>query len=69
MIDRYTRPEMGALWTDEAKIQQWLAVELSVCEAWARRGRIPAEAMVSIRGATCNLEHMRDIERETDHDV
>jgi adenylosuccinate lyase len=69
VIDRYTRPEMGALWTDEAKIQQWLAVELSVCEAWARRGRIPADAMASIRGATCNLDRMREIERETDHDV
>ncbi len=69
MIDRYTRPEMGAIWTDEAKIQQWLAVELSVCEAWARRGRIPAEAMATIRGATCDLDRMREIERETDHDV
>ncbi|MBA2468129.1 MAG: adenylosuccinate lyase [Chloroflexia bacterium] len=69
MIDRYTRPEMGALWTDEAKIQQWLAVELTVCEAWVRRGRIPADAMASIRGATCDLDRMREIERETDHDV
>ena len=69
MIDRYTRPEMGAIWTDEAKIQQWLAVELSVCEAWTRRGRIPAEAMASIRAATCDLDRMREIERETDHDV
>jgi adenylosuccinate lyase len=60
---------MGAIWTDEAKIRQWLAVELSVCEAWARRGRIPAEAMASIRGATCDLGRMREIERETDHDV
>lgn len=69
MIDRYTRPEMGAIWTDEAKIQQWLAVELAVCEAWARRGRIPAEAMPAIRGASCDLKRMREIERETDHDV
>ncbi len=69
MIDRYTRPEMGAIWTDEAKIQQWLAVEISVCEAWARRGRIPADAMEAIRGASCDLERMREIERETDHDV
>jgi adenylosuccinate lyase len=69
MIERYTRPEMGAIWTDEAKIQQWLAVEIAVCEAWARRGRIPAEAMARIRGATCDLERMREIERETDHDL
>lgn len=69
MIDRYTRPEMGATWTDNAKIEQWLAVELSVCEAWARRGRIPADAMHSIRGATCDLDRMHEIEKETDHDV
>jgi adenylosuccinate lyase len=69
MIERYTRPEMGAIWTDEAKIQQWLAVEIAVCEAWARRGRIPAEAMDKIRQATCDLDRMREIERETDHDL
>lgn len=69
MIDRYTRPEMGAIWTDEAKVAQWLAVEIAVCEAWARRGRIPQEAMAVIRGATCDLDRMREIERETDHDL
>ncbi|MBA2776453.1 MAG: adenylosuccinate lyase, partial [Chloroflexia bacterium] len=69
MIDRYTRPAMGAIWTDEAKIQQWLAVELAVCEAWTRRGRIPPEAMVAIRAARCDLARMLEIERETDHDV
>ncbi len=69
MIDRYTRPEMGAIWTDEAKIAQWLAIEIAVCEAWSRRGRIPAEAMAAIRAATCDLARMREIERETDHDV
>ena len=69
MIDRYTRPAMGAIWTDEAKIQQWLAVELAVCEAWTRRGRIPPEAMEAIRAARCDLARMLEIERETDHDV
>ena len=69
MISRYTRPEMGAIWTDEAKIAQWLAVEIAVCEAWARRGRIPPDAMEIIRGATCDLDRMREIERETDHDL
>ncbi|HVL26011.1 MAG TPA: lyase family protein, partial [Thermomicrobiales bacterium] len=69
MIERYTRPEMGAIWSQESKIQQWLAVEIAVCEAWARRGRIPAEAMEKIRGATCDLQRMLEIERETDHDV
>jgi adenylosuccinate lyase len=60
---------MGAIWAEPAKIQQWLAVEIAVCEAWARRGRIPAEAMERIRLATCDLDRMREIERETDHDV
>jgi adenylosuccinate lyase len=69
MIERYTRPKMGAIWTDEAKIQQWLAVEIAVCEAWSQRGRIPADAMINIRQATCDLDRMREIERETDHDV
>jgi adenylosuccinate lyase len=69
VIERYTRPEMGAIWSQESKIQQWLAVEIAVCEAWARRGRIPADAMEQIRGASCDIKRMQEIERETDHDV
>lgn len=69
MIERYTRPEMGAIWDQQHKIEQWLAVEIAVCEAWARRGRIPAEAMEKIRHASCDLDRMLEIERETDHDV
>jgi adenylosuccinate lyase len=49
VIDRYTRPEMGRIWSEESKYQAWLRVELAVCEAYARRGRIPAEAMARIR--------------------
>jgi len=60
---------MGAIWTDAAKVQQWLSVEISVCESWARRGRIPDEAMERIRRASCDLARMREIEQETDHDV
>ncbi len=69
MIERYTRPQMGAIWSQEHKIQQWLAVEIAVSEAWARRGRVPAEAMEKIRDAHFDLDRMREIERETDHDV
>jgi adenylosuccinate lyase len=69
VIGRYTRPDMGAVWSDERKIESWLAVEKAVCEAWHRRGRIPDWAMPAIRAATCDLERMREIERETDHDV
>jgi adenylosuccinate lyase len=60
---------MGGIWTDEAKIQRWLAVEIAVCEAWSVRGRIPADAMDRIREARCDLDRMKEIERETDHDV
>jgi adenylosuccinate lyase len=60
---------MGAVWSDERKIDAWLAVEKAVCEAWHRRGRIPGWAMPAIRAATCDVERMREIERETDHDV
>lgn len=60
---------MGAIWAQDHKIQQWLAVEIAVCEAWARRGRIPEEAMVKIRQASCDVDRMLEIEKETDHDV
>ncbi|MEZ4505911.1 MAG: lyase family protein [Thermomicrobiales bacterium] len=69
MIGRYTRPEMGAVWSDDHKLQVWLRVELAVCESWHRRGRIPDWAIDAIRGASCDLERMQEIERETDHDV
>ena len=45
MIERYTRPAMGRIWGDESKYAAWLRVELAVCEAYARRGRIPPEAL------------------------
>ena len=64
MIERYTRPEMGAVWSERRKIDTWLAVEKAVCEAWHERGRIPDGAMPALRAATCDLERMRQIERE-----
>jgi adenylosuccinate lyase len=69
VIDRYTRPEMGAVWSEQQKIEAWLAVEKAVCEAWNRRGRVPDWAMPSIMNASCDLERMREIEQQTDHDV
>ena len=69
MIERYTRPEMGELWGERRKLDLWLRVEQAVCEAWYRRGRIPDWAIERIRRASCDLERMRAIERETDHDV
>ncbi|MBZ4659813.1 MAG: adenylosuccinate lyase [Desulfacinum sp.] len=70
MIERYTRPEMGRIWTQENKYRKWLDVELAVCEARAERGEIPAEAMEEIRRkAAFTVERIDEIERETQHDV
>src|SRR3954451_15543521 len=60
---------MGDIWTDRRKIDAWLQIELQVCEAWYRRGRIPEWAIEQIRTASCDLERMAEIERETDHDT
>ncbi|MGF1495242.1 MAG: adenylosuccinate lyase [Elainellaceae cyanobacterium] len=70
MIERYTLPAMGDLWTDEYKLKTWLAVEIAVCEAQADLGYIPAEAVEEIR-ATANFDPQRvlEIEQEVRHDV
>jgi adenylosuccinate lyase len=60
---------MGSVWSEDRKIHAWLAVEKAVCEGWHIRGRIPGWAMESIRNASCDLQRMHEIERETDHDV
>ena len=49
MILRYSTPEMSALWTDDARMHAWLEVEMAVCEAWTRLGRIPEDAMLEIQ--------------------
>ncbi len=69
MIERYTRPEMARVWSDENKFDIWLRVELLVCEGWAREGVISAEDMEKLRGATYDIARAREIERETHHDV
>ncbi len=70
MIERYTRKEMGAIWSQENKFRTWLEVELAVCEAWYRLGYIPQEEMETIRGkADFELQRILDIEKETKHDV
>ena len=48
MIPRYSRAAMNALWTEQAKLERWLEVELAVCRAWAARGVIPAEDLAEI---------------------
>lgn len=70
MIDRYTLPEMGALWTDESKFQKWLAVELAVCEVHAEMGTIPRDALEQIKAnARFSVARIREIEETTNHDV
>jgi adenylosuccinate lyase len=70
MIDRYTRPEMGAIWTDENRYQAWLEVEILADEAWAELGEIPAEDVKKIREhASFDVERILAIEAETRHDV
>lgn len=69
MIPRYTRPEMGRIWSDEHQLELWWQVELAVCEAWAELGAIPEEDMQVIRAATLQPERMAELFSATHHDV
>ncbi|SMF15039.1 adenylosuccinate lyase [Desulfovibrio gilichinskyi] len=70
MIERYSRPAMSAIWTLENRFRVWLEVEVAVCEAWHRLGRIPAEDMKNIREkADFELDRVLEIEEKTKHDV
>ncbi|MHB9149232.1 MAG: adenylosuccinate lyase [Thermoleophilia bacterium] len=70
MIERYSTPEMAALWTDEARMASWLEVEIAVCEAWVELGEIPAEALDEIKArAAFDVARVREIEETTQHDV
>ena len=70
MIDRYTRPQMAAVWAEEEKLRIWLEVELLACEALAERGEVPADVPAKLRArADVSVERMRAIEREVGHDV
>ena len=69
MIERYSLPEMAALWSMEHKTDKWLQVELLVCEGWVREGVIPQEALEKIRQVGYNAQRMQEIEQETHHDV
>ena len=70
MIRRYTLPEMGAVWTERARFEQMLRVELAVARAQSKRGLIPADALAAIEEhATVDPERIAEIEATTDHDV
>ncbi|GKV69812.1 adenylosuccinate lyase [Sporosarcina sp. NCCP-2716] len=70
MIERYTRPEMGAIWADDNKYKAWLEVEILASEAWAELGEVPKEDVRKIReNAGFSVDRILEIEKETRHDV
>jgi len=70
LIERYTLPEIGAVWTEEAKYRAWLEVELAVSRARAQLGEIPTEEVEELaERADFTVERIHEIERETNHDV
>jgi adenylosuccinate lyase len=70
MIRRYTLPEMGAIWTEEARFEAMLRVELAVSRAQAARGIVPAEALAALESRSrIDVARISEIERTTDHDV
>ncbi|MFQ6028012.1 MAG: adenylosuccinate lyase [Dehalococcoidia bacterium] len=69
MIDRYSRPAMKRVWSDENKYQKWLQVELAVSEAWAEEGVIPQDDLGRLRQAKYNHQRMMEIFETTRHDV
>jgi adenylosuccinate lyase len=70
MIERYTLPAMGKIWSEENKLNNWLRIEIAACEGWARLGKIPAEAVEAIKSkARFDRERCREIEAEVHHDV
>src|SRR5579864_3737748 len=70
MIPRYTRPEMGRIFSDQNKFEQWLAVELAAAEALSESGEVPVDAARALRAhAGFDIARIDAIERETRHDV
>jgi adenylosuccinate lyase len=70
MIERYTLPEMGSVWSLQNKFQKWLDVEIAVCEIHAEDGVIPADALAQIKSkAAFSVERINEIEKTTDHDM
>lgn len=70
MIARYTRPEMGRIWTLENKYMKWLEVELAACEAWSEIGEIPKAALKTIRKrARFDVDRIDELEKTVKHDV
>ena len=69
MIERYSRPQMKKIWSEQNKFDQWLKVEIAVCEAWAELGKIPQEAIPRINKASYNLDRIAEFLEVTHHDM
>ncbi len=69
MIERYSRPEMAAIWTEQGKLDRWLQVEVAVVDAWADAGRVPREDAEKVRGASFKIDDIARYQAETQHDV
>ncbi|MBP1760495.1 MAG: Adenylosuccinate lyase [Firmicutes bacterium] len=70
MITRYTLPDMGAVWSEGSKLNNWLKIEIAACEAWAQLGRIPAGSVETIKSrADFDVARIAEIEAEVRHDV
>lgn len=70
MIERYSLPEMSAIWSDESRLDLWVRIEVEAVKAWAELGKVPADAAGRIeRMASATTERVRQIEAETHHDV
>jgi adenylosuccinate lyase len=69
LIPRYVLPDMAAVWSDEARVRNWLQIEILACEAWGQLGRIPEEDLIRIRDASATVERVREIEEVSRHDV
>jgi len=69
MIERYSRPQMKKIWSEENKFDQWLKVEIVACEAWAKLGEIPGEDIVKLKKASYNLNRVAQFLKVTHHDM
>ena len=70
MIERYSRPEMAKIWSDDSKYELWLRVEIAACEALAGAGKIPSDSLKTIKQkAKFDISRILEIEKEVRHDV
>ena len=69
MIERYSRPQMKRVWSDQNKYDSWLAIEIAVCEAWTQQGLIPEKDMLKLQSATYDFDLFQDILKKTKHDM